>query len=552
MSRFRVGLLMFAGLLAIPEIQAGGEWQNLTSMPSPRQELATAVLNGKIYVLAGYDGDGMSTSSVFVYNPPTNTWATAASLPRTNNHNSAAVAAGRLYSFGGLSLATDVYDPVSNSWSSVASLHTTHSGTAAVGVINDKIYVAGGGATGNALEVYDPVTNTWTLLAPMAIPRNHCGGGVINGKLYVAGGRDNDQAPTALEVYDPQTNGWTTLAPMPTGRSGIGAAVVHGELYVFGGEIPFLHAEVEAYNPATNTWRQLPDMPYSRHGIWASVIGNKIYLAGGGVKQGFAATDHTDVFIVTTKVNFANISTRLKVESDDNALIGGFIITGTGTKRIILRAIGPSLSISGALANPRLELYNGTNQLIASNDNWQDAPNGQEIVDSSLAPSHNLEAAILTTVTPGNYTAVVRGENDSTGIALVEVYDLEAGSDSQLANISTRGFVQTDNDVLIGGLILTGQLPRRVITRAIGPSLTLQGALPDPTLEVRDSNGVLLASNDNWRSTQELEIIATTIPPSHDLESAIVQTLPPASYTAIVRGVNNTTGTALVEAYALQ
>ena len=252
------------------------------------------------------------------------------------------------------------------------------------------------------------------------------------------------------------------------------------------------------------------------HGIWASVIGNRIYFPGGGEEQGFAATAFTDVFTVTTKANFANISTRLKVETDDNALIGGFIITGTGTKRIILRAIGPSLSISGALANPRLELHDETNQLIASNDNWQDAPNGQEIVDSSLAPSDNLEAAILTTVTPGNYTAVVRGENDSTGIALVEVYDLEAGSDSQLANISTRGFVQTDNDVLIGGLILNGQLPRRVITRAIGPSLTLQGALPDPTLEMRDSNGVLLASNDNWRSTQEAEIIATTVPPSHD------------------------------------
>jgi hypothetical protein len=229
--------------------------------------------------------------------------------------------------------------------------------------------------------------------------------------------------------------------------------------------------------------------------------------------------------------SISQISRPTEGETDDNALIGGFIITGTGTKRIILRAIGPSLSISGALANPRLELYNGTNQLIASNDNWQDAPNGQEIVDSSLAPSHNLEAAILTTVTPGNYTAVVRGENDSTGIAWWKFTTWRQGPDSQLANISTRGFVQTDNDVLIGGLILTGQLPRRVITRAIGPSLTLQGALPDPTLEVRDSNGVLLASNDNWRSTQELEIIATTIPPSHDLESAIVQTLPPASYT---------------------
>jgi hypothetical protein len=160
-------------------------------------------------------------------------------------------------------------------------------------------------------------------------------------------------------------------------------------------------------------------------------------------------------------------------------------------------------------------------------------------------------AAILTTVAPGSYTAIVRGVNDSTGVALVEVYDLEAGSDTRLANISTRGLVQTGDDVLIGGLILDGQVSREVIVRAIGPSLARSDALADPTLELRDANGGLLASNDNWRTTQEAEIIATTIPPSNDLESAMVQTLPPASYTAIVRGVNNSTGIALVEAYAL-
>lgn len=528
----------------------GGTWQDLAPMPSPRQELATAVLNGKIYVMAGYDSDGLSTASVFVYNPSTNTWASAHPLPRTNNHNSAAVAAGRLYSFGGLSTATYVYDPINNSWAQVAGLHVGHANTAAVGVINDKIYVAGG-SSGTALEVYDPAANTWTNLAPMGVSRNHCGGGVINGKFYVVGGRDSAEAPTALEVYDPQSNTWTRLAPMPTGRSGIGVGVVHGELYVFGGEIPSLHAEVEVYNPVSNAWRQLQGMPTPRHGIWASVIGNKIHFAGGGAKQGFAATDTNDVFIVAGQATLANISTRLKVETGDNALIGGFIVTGTGSKRIMLRAIGPSLSIPDALTNPRLELYDGAGQLITANDNWQDAPNEQEIIDSSIPPSHSLESAILTTVATGNYTAVVRGESDSTGVALVEVYDLEAGSDSKLANISTRGFVQTDDNVLIGGLILVGQEARNVIVRAIGPSLTVPGALADPTLDLRDANGGLLASNDNWRTSQEAEIIATAIPPSNDLESAVVQTLPSASYTAIVRGVNDSTGIAVVEAYAL-
>ena len=210
-------------------------------------------------------------------------------------------------------------------------------------------------------------------------------------------------------------------------------------------------------------------MPQPRHGIWASVIGNKIYLAGGGTVEGLKPTSYHDVFIVTGKATFGNISTRLKVEPGENVLIGGFIITGTASKRIILRAIGPSFPVSGALANPRLELFNAAGQIVAANDNWRDAPNQQEISDS-IPPSHDLESAILTTVAPGGYTVVVRGENDSTGVALVEVYDLEAGSDSSLANISTRGFVQTGEDVLIGGLILTGLEPRRVIVRAIGPS----------------------------------------------------------------------------------
>lgn len=555
MKMLSAGLIISLLLAAESNGQpVGGQWQQLASMPSDRQELATAVLNGKIYAIGGLNENGVSTNNVEVYNPANNTWAVAQPIPTANDHQNAAVAAGKLYSIGGGTNRTFVYDPVGNSWSEVASMDFAHGRTAAVGVINDKIYVAGGmgmGMTQRELEVYDPVANSWTNLAPMSVGRNHCAGGVINGKFYVVGGRDGTQAATALEVYDPQSNSWQTLASMPTGRSGIAAGVVHDELYVFGGEGGGLHPDVEVYNPASNSWHRVPDMPRPRHGIWASVIGNKIYLAGGGEAKGLLPTSYHDVFIVSAPATFANISTRLKVEPGENVLIGGFIITGTASKRIILRAIGPSLPVSGALANPRLELYNGLGQLVAANDNWRDAPNQPEINDS-LPPSHDLESAILTTVAPGNHTAIVRGENDSTGVALVEVYDLEAGSDTRLANISTRGLVQTGENVLIGGLILTGLESRRVIVRAIGPSLTLAGALADPTLELRNSNGALLAFNDNWRSSQESEIIATTIPPSHDLESAIVQTLPPANYTAIVQGQNVTTGIALVEAYALE
>ena len=247
-----------------------------------------------------------------------------------------------------------------------------------------------------------------------------------------------------------------------------------------------------------------------------------------------------------------NISTRLRVETGDNVLIGGFIITGTQPKKVIVRAIGPSLPLAGVLADPVLELHGPGAFATITNDNWR-SDQEAEIIATTIPPSNDLESAIVATLPANNsaYTAIVRGVNNGTGIGVVEAYDLDRTVDSKLANISTRGLVQTGDNVLIGGLIVVGQDPLRVIVRAIGPSLPLPGALGDPTLELRDGNGALIASNDNWRSDQEAEIIATTIPPSNDLESAIVRNLAPGNYTAIVRGVNNTTGVALVEVYAL-
>ncbi len=172
---------------------------------------------------------------------------------------------------------------------------------------------------------------------------------------------------------------------------------------------------------------------------------------------------------------------------------------------------------------------------------------------TGIPPGNNLESAIVASLPANNsaYTAIMRGANNGTGIGLVEAYDLDRTVNSKLANISTRGFVQTGDNVLIGGLIVVGQNPLRIIVRAIGPSLSITGKLADPTLELRDANGTLVRANDNWRSDQEAEIIATGIPPTNDLESAIVENLAPGSCTAIVRGVNGSTGIALVEVYAL-
>ena len=252
--------------------------------------------------------------------------------------------------------------------------------------------------------------------------------------------------------------------------------------------------------------------------------------------------------------NLANISTRLSVGTGDNVLIGGFIITGTGDKNVIVRALGPSLSaqnVPGALVDPVLELHDNTGATIATNDNWKDTQE-TEIEATTIPPTDEHESAIVRRLTPGNYTAIVRGKNNGTGVGLVEAYGLDGTA--KVANISTRGLVQTGDNVMIGGfIILNTGVPANILVRAIGPSLSgVANAMSDPTLELHDVNGALVASNDNWQDTQKSEIEATTIPPTDSRESAIFASLASGNYTAIVRGQNNSTGVALVEAYNIQ
>jgi hypothetical protein len=262
-------------------------------------------------------------------------------------------------------------------------------------------------------------------------------------------------------------------------------------------------------------------------------------------------------YVLVNNAHLGNIATRLRVAAGDNTLIGGFIITGAQPKKIIVRGLGPSLAnfgLSGVLADPILELHDSS-QLIGTNDDWQSNANKQEIIDQAVAPSDPKEAAILTTLNPGAYTAILRGVSNTTGIGIVEIYELDQISNSKLANISTRGFVDTGDNVMIGGAIITGATTANVLVRAIGPSLAgfgVPNALQDPTLELHDGNGGIIGYNDDWRSDQEAGISATGIPPTDNRESAILRTLSPGAYTAIVRGGGNSTGVALVEAYQLQ
>ena len=250
-----------------------------------------------------------------------------------------------------------------------------------------------------------------------------------------------------------------------------------------------------------------------------------------------------------------NIATRLRVQSGDNALIGGFIITGTDPKQVLIRGIGPSLAqfFSGSLADPTLELYQG-NTLLATNDNWRDSE--AEIAATGIPPTNDLESAIVRTLGPGAYTAVLRGKGDTTGIGVVEAYDLNQAANSKLANIATRGFVDSGDNVMIGGFIIgpASSGSATVVVRVIGPSLSnfgVSGALQDPTIELHDGNGATIAGNDNWADDPNQGSIPPSLTPTDPHESALYRVLAPGNYTAIVRGRGDTTGIGLVEVYNL-
>jgi hypothetical protein len=278
--------------------------------------------------------------------------------------------------------------------------------------------------------------------------------------------------------------------------------------------------------------------------------------------------------VQTGPPSLGNVSTRSFVQTGSNVMIGGFIVQGFGPKRVIIRAIGPELTqygIPNPLANPTLELHNGTGALIATNNDWQTTIIGgiitgsqvSDIQNSGHAPTAASESAIIANLQPGNYTAILSGVNGTTGVALVEVYDLAPAASSSLGNVSTRSLVLTDSNVMIGGFIVQGSGPKRVIIRAIGPELTQFGVpnpLANPTLELHNGAGALIASNDNWQTTiiggiitssQVSDIQNSGHTPTAASESAIIANLQPGNYTAILRGVSNTTGVALVEVYDL-
>jgi hypothetical protein len=278
-----------------------------------------------------------------------------------------------------------------------------------------------------------------------------------------------------------------------------------------------------------------------------------------GIAQGRKIANYVyDNAFTGSQSPLVNLSTRMRVLTGERVLISGFIITGTDPKRIAVRAIGPSLAANGLanlLADPVLELRRADGSTIVTNDGWQSDAAAAELTSNGIAPANSKEAATIQTLAPGAYTAIVRGTNSSSGLGLVELYDLSPTANSLVANISTRGFVDIGDNVLIGGFIVGPGSSGRVAVRAMGPSLAnvgITGALADPVLEIHDNNGALMKTNDNWQTdASAAEVQAAGLAPANANEAAILSPLTPGMYTAIVRGHGSSTGVALVEAYNL-
>jgi uncharacterized delta-60 repeat protein len=556
---------------------ANGTWTATGSLATARaNHTATLLPNGKVLVAGGENSTELASAEL--YDPATGTWTASGSLAAARtSHTATLLSNGKVLVVGGFSVtfpvgaaslgSAELYDPASGTWTAVGGLTTggryIHTATL---LLDGKVLVAGGhhlhptGDLGSA-ELYDPASGTWTATGSLATARSgHTATLLPDGKVLVAGG-----GSAIAELYDPGSGTWTATGSLATARFAHTATLLQdGKVLVAGGSgSSGALASAELYDPASATWTATGSLGASRYIHTATLLPNgKVLVAGGFDYSNFLAS--AELYGPVTPPTLLNISTRMRVLTDDKVLIGGFIITGTELKRVLIRGIGPSLNGVGVtLSDPTLELHQGS-MTVTTNDNWKMRPDGTsqqaDIEATTIPPANDLESAILATLSPGAYTAILAGKNGATGVGLVEVYDLGQGANSKLANISTRGFVDTGDNVMIGGLIVGGGSvggTARVIVRALGPSIPVAGALGDPTLELHDGSGTTIATNDNWKtrpdgSSQQAEIEATTIPPTNDLESALVQTLAPGAYTAIVRGKNNTTRVGLVEVYNLQ
>jgi len=554
---------------------ASGTWTATGSLATARYfHTETLLPNGKVLVAGGFDSSGSNAlASAELYDPASGTWTATGSLATARGGPTATllpngkvlVAGG--YDFGsGYFASAELYDPASGTWTATGSLVTARQIHTATLLTNGKVLVAGGGNNPTVVasaELYDPASGTWTATGSLATARSgHKATLLPNGKVLVAGGNDGSNALASAELYDPASGTWSATGSLATARYGhTGTLLPNGKVLVTGGiNNSGTLASAELYDPASGTWTATGSLATARRNHTATLLPNGRVLVAAGLDSSLHALASAELYVGDVGQNpsqLLNIATRLKVLTGDNVLIGGFIITGTDPKKVLILGIGPSLAqfFSGSLSDPTLELYQG-NTLLQMNDNWK-IPAQAEIEATGLQPSNDLESAIVRTLNPGSYTAILRGQGDTTGIGVVQAYDLNQAANSKFGNIATRGFVDSGDNAMIGGLIIgpTSGVSTAVVVRAIGPSLTnfgVNGALPDPTVELHDGNGATIAFNDNWADDANQGSIPQSLKPSDQHESALYRVLPPGNYTAIMRGTGNSTGIGLVEVYNVQ
>src|SRR5262249_1120575 len=453
--------------------------------------------DGEVLV-AGGDHLFWSTATAELYDPASGSWEATGSLSWQRTSQTATllpdakvlVAGGEYHdAYGESTLASaELYDSASGTWTLTGSLITSRGSHTATLLPNGEVLVAGGGTntglvvgTLASTELYDQTSGVWTAAASLTTARgNHTATLLPAGKVLIAGGLNHDGFLDSAELYDPENDTWTPTGNLNTARAYFTATLLSdGEVLVVGGENKdgFI-ASAELYDPEKGTWRATANLNTARAFHSATLLPDSSVLIAGGIdntKTG-APLDSAELYV--QPASLLNISTRLDVQTGDNVMIGGFIVTGTESQTVVVRGLGPSLGLTGSLSDPLIEVHDSTGALIATNDNWKDDSNQQHVIDSGLAPTNGSESALWLTLDPGAYTVILKGKNGATGVGLVEAYQVGQGSDATLANISTRGLVQTDDNVLIGGVIVgagTGDGTANVLLRALGPSLPLTG-----------------------------------------------------------------------------
>jgi uncharacterized delta-60 repeat protein len=432
-----------------------------------------------------------------------------------------------------------------------------------------KILVGGllfiiGGQTRNRIARLDATTGLADSFDPNANSEVYSIAVQTDGKILAGGqfGTIGGQTRRHIARLDATTGLADSFDPNANGDFGVLSVAVQADGKILaGGDFTTIGGQTRNYIARLDATTGLADSfnPNANSYVWSiAVQADGKILAGGQFTSIGGQTRNRIARLVTVPASQAiNLSTRMRVQTGDNVGIGGFIITGAAPKHVLLRAIGPSLTQSGvpdALADPALELHGPDAFATITNNNWRDTQE-TAIVATGIPPINNLESAIDATLAPGAYTAIVSGNDNTSGVALVEVYDLDQSAASKLGNISTRALVSTGDNIVIAGFMLGHNSgDDRIVVRGIGPSLTARGvpnALADPMLELRDTNGTLLIANNDWQDNpaQAAELTAAGLAPTNQLEAGIAVTLPPGLYTALLAGLNNGTGIGLVEVY---